>query len=386
VANVLEGSVRTSGKTLRVTAQLIRAQNGYHLWSETYDRELKDIFQVQDDIAGAVVTALKVHLLPQPTAEGEPRTTNIEAFNQYLEGRQSYNRGDDPGYEHAVTTFTAATALDPHYAAAYAALALAEFWHAGAISDPAASDAAANSALFAAEKAITLDPGLAAGYSARGFIRAANEYDFAGGKGDLDKAIALSPHDADVLHRSAIVIAIFGALPAAIAREREALEFDPLSAEICMRLGFFFAADQQLAEARPMYEKALAIAPNSIRARYNLGDLELLENRPEQALADFRQIELAYFNLAGQARAEYSLGHDEAAHRLLNQLITRGAEYETARVYAWRGENDHAFEWLERAYVARESGLAWIKIDPFLRRLRGDARYQALLQKLRLPE
>src|ERR1700730_2021192 len=122
VANVLEGSVRKSGNTLRITAQLIRVDNGYHVWSETYDRKLDDIFKIQDEIAGAVVTALKVHLLPmqQPSAQEELRTGNLAAYNLYLQGRQSYNQGDAAGYQRAVTAFQAAIALDSRYAAAYA--------------------------------------------------------------------------------------------------------------------------------------------------------------------------------------------------------------------------------------------------------------------------
>jgi TolB-like protein/Tfp pilus assembly protein PilF len=388
VAHVLEGSVRKSGNTLRVTAQLIRVDNGYHVWSETYDRKLEDIFKVQDEIASAVVTALRVHLLPMQKAAGqeELRTENLEAYDEYLRGWESFNRGDAEGYQRAVTAFAAATEMDSHYAAAYAALALAQFWHAEAIPDVAGTNSALAAADAAAEKAVALDPGLAAGYSARGFLRAVSRFDFAGGKADLDKAVALSPRDADVLHRSAVVLAVFGNLPAAIAREKEAFDLDPLSAEICMRLGFFLVANQQLAQARPLYEKALAIAPNSVRARANLGDLELFENRPEQAMTAFRKTENEDFNLSGRARAEYSLGHAEASQRILKQLIARDDAYQAVRVYAWRGEKDHALEWAERAYEKRDSAVTWIKIDPFFRSLRGDARYKSLLRKMNLPE
>jgi TolB-like protein len=219
VAHVLEGSVRKSGNALRVTAQLIRADNGYHLWSETYDRELKDVFKVQDDIAGAVVTALKVHLLPtQFAAQAELRTANIEAYNQYLQGKQSFNRGDTEGYQRAVTAFSAATTLDPRYASAYAALALAQFW----LADSKGGDKTRyQSALESASKAVALAPELGAGYAARGFLRAVYSFDFAGGKADLDEAVALSPGDADVLHRSAVVLAIFGNLPAAMLERKK---------------------------------------------------------------------------------------------------------------------------------------------------------------------
>jgi TolB-like protein/DNA-binding winged helix-turn-helix (wHTH) protein/Flp pilus assembly protein TadD len=386
VANVLEGSVRKSGDRLRVTAQLIRAATSEHLWSETFDRDPQDIFKVQDEIAGAVVAALRVHLLPlQQSAPTQGlHTANLEAYNLYLQGRQSYNQGDAAGFQRAVTAFRAATTLDPQYAAAYADLALAQFWLADNTTDVAGYE----SALAAAERAVALAPGLAAGYSARGFLRAVYQFDFVGGQADLDRAVALSPQDAMVLHRSAVLLGVLGNLPAAIATERKALALDPLSEEICRRLGFFFVADQQFARARPLYEKALAIAPNSDRARYNLGDLELLENRPEQALASFRQTRITELNLTGQAKAEYSLRHMDVSQRLLEQLIARSGKTSPAfiaRVYAWRGEKKEALEWAERAYVQRESGITWLKIDPDFRSVRADPRYQALLSRMKLP-
>jgi len=393
VVHVLEGSVRKSGNTLRITAQLIRVDNGYHVWSETYDRKLDDVFKIQDEIAGAVVTALRVHLLPmqQPSAREELHTGNLAAYDLYLQGRQSYNQGDTAGYQRAVTAFRASTALDPRYGAAYADLALAQFWLTddSTLGDLAADVAGFDSALAAAEKAVALAPGLAAGYSARGFLRSATRFDFAGAQADLDKALALSPGDANVLHRSAILLGVLGKLPVAIAREEQALALDPLSAEICMRLAFFLVANQQLAQARPFYEKALVIAPSSDRALFNLGELELLEHQPERALALFRRTPLPPFSLTGQAKAEYSLGHVDASERVLEQFIAKYGKDSpnfAARVYAWRGEKDQAFEWLERAYEVRDDGLPWLKIDTGLRSLRDDPRYKALLRKMNLPE
>jgi serine/threonine protein kinase/TolB-like protein/Flp pilus assembly protein TadD len=393
VAHVLEGSVRKSGNTIRVTAQLIRVDNGYHIWSETYDRKLEDIFKVQDEIAGAVVTALRVNLLPmqQPSAQEELHTANLSAYSLYLQGRESYNQGNTAGHQRAVTAFRAATALDPRYAAAYADLAVAQFWLTDDnMSGDLATDLAGfESALAAAEKAVALAPGLAAGYSARGFLRLATRFDFAGAQADLDKALALSPGDANIMHRSAILLAVFGKLPAAIAREEQALALDPLSAEICMRLAYFLVANQQLAQARPLYEKALVIAPNSDRALFNLGELELLENQPDRALVLFRRTALEPFRLEGEAKAEYSLGHVDVSQRLLEQFIAKYGKDSpnfVARIYAWRGEKDQAFEWLERAYEVRDDGLPFLKFDPGVRSLRGDPRYKALLRKMNLPE
>jgi len=389
VANVLEGSVRKSGDRLRVTAQLIRADTNDHLWSETYDRQLDDVFKVQDDIASAVVTALRVHLLPmqQEAAQEQPRTGNLAAYNLYLQGKQSYNQGDAAGHQNAVTAFRAAIELDRQFAAAYADLAMAQFWVAN--DTDTVNDTIEDSALANAEKAIALAPGLAAGYSARGHLRAAHLFDFAGAQVDLDKAVALNPSDATVLHRSAVLLSVVGKLPEAIAREEKALALDPLSEEICVRLAFFLVADRQLAQARPLYDKALAIAPNSTRARYLLGEWQLQEHQPEQALALFRQTALATFSLSGQAKAEYSRGRVDESQRILEQLIAKygnGSGYYVARVYAWRGEKDQAFEWLERAYEQRDPGLTWIKIEPDFRNLQGDLRYKALLRKMNLPQ
>jgi serine/threonine protein kinase/TolB-like protein len=388
VAHVLEGSVRKSGDTLRVTAQLIRVDNGYHVWSETYDRKLDDIFKIQDEIAGAVVTALKIHLLPaqQPVAHEELRTANFAAYNLYLQGRQSYNQGNIAGYEAAVADFRAVTALDPRYAAAYADLAIAQGW----VADNSGSAADLQRALATAEKAVALAPGLAAGYSARGFLRTVFQFDFAGAQADLDEALAISPGDANNLHRSAILLAVLGKLPEAIATEERALALDPLSAEIGMRLAYFFVANQQLAQARPLYEKALAIAPNSDLARFHLGELALLENQPEQALAVFRQSERDPRSLAGQAQAQYSLRHLDVSRRILEQLIAKyqnNAAAQIARVYAWEGDQDRAFEWLEKSYTQHDAGLVFIKVEPGLRGLdRSDPRYKDLLQKMKLPE
>ena len=388
VANVLEGSVRKSGDRLRITAQLIRADTSEHVWSETFDRDLRDVFQVQDEIANAVVSALKLRLLPAESlsVQTEQRTHNIEAYTQYLRGRDSYNRGDVGGYQAAVAAYKAATELDPRYAAAYAGQALAEFW----LADQSGDTSAYQRAMEAAEQAVTLAPDLAMGYSARGFLRGIYRFDFAGAQADLDKAVVLDPNDATVLHRSAVLLGVFGKLPEAIAREQKAMSLDPLSEEICRRLGFFFASDQQLTEARPLYEKALVIAPNSYHARFNLGELELLEHQPEKALFDFQQTDDERFRLTGQAKAEYALGHIDAARHALERLLaeyekTKFGEWQIARVYAWRGENDLAFKWAERAYAHKDTGITWIKVETDFRGLHSDPRYLALLRKMNLP-
>ena len=156
-----------------------------------------------------------------------------------------------------------------------------------------------------------------------------------------------------------------------------------------MRLGFFHAEAGHTAEARAWYAKALAIAPQSIRAHFNLGDLELFENRPEAALAAYRQTEDQAFSIIGQAKAEYSLGHAEASRRILEELLAKYSStgpYPIATVYAWRGEQDKSFEWLERGYAQRDPGMTWLKIDRNFSGLRNDARYKSLMRRMHLPE
>ena len=259
---------------------------------------------------------------------------------------------------------------------------MAQFWLADSTT---VTQPGYESALAAAEKAVALAPGLAAGYSARGFVRAVYRFDFAGAQADLDKAVALNPSDA------VFCTDLPSCSPCLASCPRPLPERSRLSRSIRCRqrsacaLAFFLVANQQLAQARPLYAKALAIAPNSVRANFNLGELELLENQPEQALAIFRQTEPEIFSLAGQAEAEYSLGHvdvSRANSRAVDHQARKDRPYFIARVYAWRGEKDQAFEWLERAYVQRDPGLTWVEIDPRSRSLRGDARFSALLRKM----
>jgi tetratricopeptide (TPR) repeat protein len=385
VANVLEGSVRKEGNRLRVTAQLIRVDTSEHLWSQTFDRDLHDVFKVQDEIATAVVSALKVHLLSGQQSAHKLGTASLEAYNQYLLGKQSYNRGDLEGYQRAVTAFRAAIAFDPGYAPAYASLAAAQF----AVVDNTPNAVAYEGAVAVAEKAVELDPEQAASYAARGYLRAVARFDFLGAQSDLNKAVALNPNDADVLSRSATGLAELGDLPAAISREQQALALDPLSSEICMRLAFFLTADGQFSLARTLYEKSLAIAENSVFAQFNLGELQLLEGQPASALTTFQHNGSEIFRLAGLGEAEYSLGRLAASQRALEQLKAKyatGGAGNIARAYGWLGEKDQAFAWLERAYELRDPGITWLKIDIAFRNLRGDPRYHALLRKMKLPD
>jgi serine/threonine protein kinase/Tfp pilus assembly protein PilF len=384
VANVLEGSVRRVGNAVRVTAQLIRADSGLSLWSQTYDRDVKDIFRVQDDIAAAVVAALKLKLLPAQGLEDPHRSDNPEAYNQFLLARQFGRRGNLEDTERAVAAYTRAIALDPGFAAAYAGLAFAETAIATATQDAARF----SSARDAAEKALKLAPQLADAYRARAQLRL-ETLDFAGARADSEQAVALTPGDSRVQGLYGAQIAAFGKIPQAIAAMNKAIELDPLNGYAWANVGLFLTDNGDYPAARHALERALAITPSNDAFHFGLGQLDMLEGRLSDALAEFQKLGGDGVRRMGDAMIEFANGHEKQSQLALKELIAKHANdmaYQVGDVYAWRGEEDKAFEWLERAYQQRDSGLNGIAYDPLLAGLQSDPRYGALLKKLELAD
>jgi TolB-like protein/Flp pilus assembly protein TadD len=388
VANVLEGSVRKSGDTLRITAQLIRTADSSHLWSETYDRQLTDVFKVQDEIAGAVVAQLKIKLLPAQQVTNPHRTDNTEAYNQYLLGNQIFQRGTAEAFRLALETFRKAIALDPGYAPAYAGLSFAEAYANDYATSLEESAAGKRRASKAADKAIALAPDLADGYSARGFLRMTLAWDWSGAEADLEKALSLEPSSALAQRRYGLLLLYIGRQGEAIAATRKAIELDPLASGTWSNLGTAYTLDPaQYGQAREALNRALAINPESSLPNYHMAVLELLEGHAQEALR-VAQRAGPVLSLVGTAMAEHSLGHAAESQAAADQLIAKYANdgpAQIAELYAWRSEKDKAFEWLERAYEVRDPGLASIKVDPMLASLRTDPRFAAMLKKLGLP-
>src|SRR5262249_42251022 len=202
---------------LRITAQLIRTADSSHLWSETYDRQMTDVFKVQDEIAGAVVAQLKVKLLPSQQVTNLHRTANTEAYNEYLLGNQYFNRTSQDGYRLAVAAYHKTIALDPGYAAAFAGLGIAELFAADYAESLEENVAAKQRAQALIDKAIALAPDLADGYAARGWQRTTILWDWSGGQADFEKALALEPGNALVQRRYAILLSNLGRVPESIA-------------------------------------------------------------------------------------------------------------------------------------------------------------------------
>jgi serine/threonine protein kinase/Tfp pilus assembly protein PilF len=384
VSHVLEGSVRKSGNTIRVTAQLVRADNGYYLWSETYDRDIRDIFKLQDEIAAAVVIALRGKLAPSP--KGSPRrTANAEAYNQLLLGRQFFNRSNADDLRRAVAAYHQAIALDPNYAAAYAGLADAE----DNLADWTGDTAGFQRAEAAADKAIALAPDEADGYSARGSQRIYHSWDWAGAQADFVRALALNPADSVVRRAYGIMLGSLGRFPEAVTEIKKSIAIDPLSSRGWEALGTFLLAQKDFAATHEALRRALEIQPDDALSLNRLGVLLLLEGKPQDALSAYRRVEDDGFRLYGIAMTEHTLGDANASQRALDEAIRKHASdsaYQIAEARSWRGEKDGAFAWLERAYRQGDGGLAETKIDPLLESLRTDPRYAALLRKLHLAE
>ena len=388
VTAVLEGSVRRAGDQLRVSTQLVNVADGFQIWAETYDRRTADAFAVQDEIASAVVAALKLKLLPsdRPTAS-QSKTSIPEAYNQLLLGRKFFYLLSQDGYRRANAALEKAVELDPGYATAYA-------WLARSLAQSVAFSSTASEkadkqdrAVWAADKAVALNPDLAVGVAARANARTLVAKDWAGARVDFARALSLDPSDPVTHSQYGRLLAKLGKLPEAIAECKKASDLDPLFPGALNLMGLYLYSNGQLAEARQVETRALEISPDNEFARFYLGVTLLLEGDPDKAIADLGPPK-SVFHRTLLALAEYDLRNQNAAHRALDELISRDGPsqpYRVAEVYAWRGERDRAFEWLDRAFAQNDPGLSYVNTDPLVRKLRGDPRYEALVKRLNLP-
>jgi TolB-like protein/Tfp pilus assembly protein PilF len=384
VANVLEGSVRRSGDHLRISTELISAESGQLLWSETFDREFKDVFAIQDEIATAVVSALKLKLNGAQVSAAAHGTTNFEAYSADLLGRQLHEQNTNAGWRAAIEAYQKAINLDPRYADAYADLAMSEY----VLADYTGDLALKTQAEQAADKALDLDPGLANGYATRGNLRFFQRFDWAGAESDFKHALDLEPTNSRVLLRYGIMLMNVGRAKEAVAMIRKAIELDPLSHFHWVELGEALVLSREYPAAYEAFRHALAIQPANSSTKYQLALLQLIDGKAQESLVTAQSTADEDFRSAGVAMAEHTLGDAKASQQALEQLISTSASesaYEIAEVYAWRSEKDKAFEWLERAYRQKDAGLIETKMDPLLASLHSDPRYAAMLRKLNFP-
>jgi len=395
VATVLEGSVRKSGKRVRVTAQLINAADGYHLWSETYDRELDDIFAVQDDIAQAVVKELQASLMANAGAVDaavhaatKGRTVDAEAHRLRLQGRHLYQRGNRNDRETAITYFRRAIAIDAEYAAAWADLALALFWRAAmggvhqAVDDYLKGFAEARQA---AERALALESGLAEAHLAMAFILGSVTWDRAGSERAFRKALELAPGDAEVSRSVALNRLVCGDFEEALRLSQRAIELDPLN-----NAGYLMRARTLLymgrtREAETAFRKALELNPQSTAARGWICWIELTQGRLDEASRTAQAIDEEDYHDLLAVYVLWSQGRREESKRLLATLVGKYENvfaYQFAQAYTHLGDFDGAFHWLERGREQHDPGLHHALVDPTLAALRNDPRWPPLMASL----
>jgi serine/threonine-protein kinase len=398
VGAVLEGSVRRQGDRVRITAQLINVADGFHLWSQNFDRNLQDIFAVQEEIAKAVVEGLKVKLIPgKAPMMMERRTANMEAYDQYLVGMQILNHYVREDVPRAKKALERAVALDPAYAPAWSGLSMANALLSDFERDRAEQSDLQEKALAAANKAVEIAPDLAETWTRRGLWRMQMGWDWRGAEEDINRALALNPGDVASNDARARLYAVLGQMPGAIAAALKTTELDRLNYPEWIRLFHDYAGSGQLAEARNVLEKAEAIAPDASYVIAARGLLNLLEGRPAESLALAARVgaldeDTQYMILAP---AYHLLGRAVEAQQALDAFIAKFADfdaYQIAEIHAWRGDKDRAFEWLDRSYRQHDGGFVAVlpnncslKCNPKLRSLRSDPRYAAFLKKMNLP-
>jgi len=385
VGAVLEGSVRRSGDRVRIIAQIVGGADGYELWSRSYDREVADIFEVQDDIARAVVQALRVNLLSGPPSPPKGhRTTSAEAYEQVLLGRSLRQRYSDEGFREARRAFERAVELDPKYAPAWAGLAGtvgATTW------DAADRRTAEHEALALADKAVALDPALVEAWTTRGALRG-DVWDWDGAQADLERALALGPGDADGQRRFGLLQSRLGRTQDALAAVERAVALDPISAASWDALAWVQASDGKLEDARASASCAAQLAPGAHYPLFTVAFVALRQGRPSAALQAAPMLTDELGRMIITAIALHDLGRPAESQRVLDDATAKyGAKHPVAiaTILSWRGELDEAFDWLDRGYASHDDLLPNLKDGPFFGNLRRDPRYQVLLRRMGLP-
>ncbi len=384
VAHILEGSVRKDENKIRVTAQLIKATDGSHLWSQTYDRDLKGIFKLQDDIASAVVKQLKLKLLAIPSSAAT--STNIEIHNLILQGNYFFDKLDKENVNKAVDFYYRALAIDSMDARAWAELANAvsrQAWQ-----NYIDQNTGYEKARLAALKAISLDNTNATGYRELGDIKLYHDFDWQGAEEAYQMAFSLEPGNAEIINGLGSVQHPLGHWKEAVRLYRKSILLNPLKPITYMNLGNVLTSAGRVDEAILSFNKTLELDPQFQRAHLYQGRNYLLMGKPDLALKEMQQENLDIFKTFGLALSYHALGHRKEADETLKEFSEKYQNdwsYLLAQLYAFRGEKDLAFTWLETAYNKKDSWLYWLKGDPLLKNLESDQRHKVFLKKMNLP-
>jgi adenylate cyclase len=384
-AFVVEGSVRVSGTRMRVTAQLIDTRTGSHVWSNSYDRDIGEALSVQSEIAQGLVRGVELSM----GADGMWPTQSLkssEAYTEYLRGRHAMDQFDPEGLEEAVSYLTHALELDPSLTRAAEALAFAEDARAEWGFVPAREGFAR--ARAAAEAALRLDPNTVIAHVAMARVNTVYEWDWAAAESHVHAALRIGPRNPAALMAAADLARTLGRWDEAIRYFHASIVADPLFPVTHVALGWTYYRSGQLEKAEAEFRRALEISPTYAAANLSLGKVLLARGHGAEALLAMQRESPEGGGDAGLAMAYFALGRTGESDKALRRLIDSSADNWAsgiAQVYAFRGEKDLAFKWLERAYAQKDIELYLMRGDPAFARIASDPRYQAFLHKMNLP-
>jgi len=387
VRYVVEGSVRRSGEQVRVTAQLIDTTDGSHLWSDKYDEPMGNVLTVQDRIAAGLVRALQLSIEADDYAGGRHSFKSGQAYDLYLRGIRAWQTTNKEGLESAVAYFQRALDLDPNAVAAAELLAgaqesLAELSY-------VAPQEGFERARRSAQHALAMNPQSWEAHLILSGIHLVYDWDWPAAERDAQVALRLQPHDSETLQGLAKVYEALGRWDEGIRLTQAALALDPFDPSLHLILGNFRAATGELGAAEAEVRRMLQISPFWGEGHYDLGGILLLEGKVQAALAEMQLEQTAWSRYAGLAMVYHAMGRHADSDAALAAVEKGGAQdyaSEIADAYAYRGEADPAFKWLERAYHQKDTALYLIKTDVFFARLKSDPRYAEFLRKMNLPE
>lgn len=390
---LLEGSVRKSADRVRIAVALVKAGDGANVWSETYDRELKDIFAVQSEIAAAVAKELKVALLGnngqavQLATAATPSNQNVEAYNALLQGNFYFNRRNREDYRKAIGYFEEAIRLDPRYALAYARLSTAAENLAtgyGGVAPKEREELIAK-ARASAKRALELDPNLAHAHSAQAGILSFLDFNFVAAEAEYRRAVELAPQNPSMLANLASLLSRLGRLDEAVALQKRAIALEPLRGSMHSNLGAYLTPLGRYDDAEAALRKAIELQPQSDQNYLGLATIQILRGNPGAAVELAKQETDPLWRTYGLALAHFANGDRADADAALKKLIDENADdcgSQIATVYALRKEPEKMFQWLEHAWTTHDAGVGGLLYNPFLRAYKDDPRFIAFAQKI----
>jgi len=380
VANVLEGSVRKSGDKVRITAQLIRASDSSHLWSQTYDRQMTDVFHIQDEIAAAVVQQLRIKLLGE-TPRAKP--VDPRAYALYLQARQLSRQRTPEGFRKSTALLQEALAIEPEYVMAWDGLATVYLNEGNTQLRP--MEEAIRLGRDAINRELAIDPDFAAGYARLGYISMVYDADLAGAARHLLHAIALAPPDPAVVSAAALLANALGRADEAIALNEYVIASDPANPVAQQNGGFIYLCAGRFDQSLERFRTAAQLAPGGIGNHFAIGMILLHKGETAAALAELQKESSERMRLIGVSTLYHALGRDAESDAMLAEAIQKfgtDTSVQLALAFALRKDADRTFEWLEKAVTAHDSRLFRVAVEPWLAGVHSDRRWLPFLRKI----